>query len=72
MNGIFFKRFQISLLLQDTAFIKSMFLLEGTACRVVQCVEYNVFGEVGRNEVRDDAAEISDDCIEKGQISFVR
>ena len=39
---------------------------------MVQCMEVNVFGEAGRHEVRDKAAEISGGCTGKGQISFVR
>lgn len=34
--------------------------------------EYNVFGELGRKEVRDGTVEISGSCIGMSQISFVR
>lgn len=50
INEIFFKRSQTNLLLQDTDFIKSVSLLEGTACTGVHCIEYSVFGELGRKE----------------------
>ena len=71
MSGVFFKRSQTNLL-HDAGFVKSLSLLEGTACTGVQGVENTVFGGLGREEtvVRDEAAEIRGGCSGKGQISY--
>lgn len=58
MNGIFFKRSQTNLLLQVTDFIKSMFLLEGTA-RTEKSVWSIMYLESLAEGMRDEAAEIS-------------